>query len=157
MNALGFKLASVGPGSPGNETDYFGPLTQEALQKFQETFADEIGAHEPGVLDEPTQRVLAQKKQATLGSSALPVFMNPISLGVSGNDVRALQQLLNKLGFGVASTGPGSPGNETNYFGSLTRAAVIRLQLQYGIIPSADVSVAGLVGPQTRALLNSLR
>jgi len=42
LNQNGFVLAQSGNGSPGNETDYFGALTQHALIKFQNAHAVEI-------------------------------------------------------------------------------------------------------------------
>jgi peptidoglycan hydrolase-like protein with peptidoglycan-binding domain len=48
----------------------------------------------------------------------------------------------------LAESGPGSPGNETNYFGSLTQKALAKYQADNGIIPSA-----GYFGPKTRAFL----
>ncbi len=71
--------------------------------------------------------------------------------GRSGGDVRALQQFLNRNGFTVASTGNGSLGNETTYFGPATKVAVIKYQTAYGI------PATGYVGLLTRASFVLLR
>jgi hypothetical protein len=52
LNKNGFTVAKSGPGSPGLETNYFGPSTQKALAKFQEVHADKI--LKPAGLDKPT-------------------------------------------------------------------------------------------------------
>jgi peptidoglycan hydrolase-like protein with peptidoglycan-binding domain len=68
-----------------------------------------------------------------------------------------LQKILNNNGFVISSTGPGSPGNETTYFGSLTLEAVKKFQCAKGIVCSGDSSTTGYgrVGPMTRSQLNT--
>jgi peptidoglycan hydrolase-like protein with peptidoglycan-binding domain len=74
-------------------------------------------------------------------------FTRDLSLGVTGEDVRCLQQYLNNNGFAIASTGPGSPGNETGEFKALTEAALKRWQEAKAILPAT-----GTFGPRSRAL-----
>lgn len=57
-------------------------------------------------------------------------FTRALTLGSSGENVKCLQKFLNREGFVIATRGPGSPGEETSYFGGLTRAAVVRWQLR---------------------------
>lgn len=69
-------------------------------------------------------------------------------LGMTGPNIKKLQQLLNKLGYKIAEAGPGSIGNETEYFGNLTKNALAKFQADNNIYPAA-----GYFGPKTKALL----
>ena len=71
-----------------------------------------------------------------------------LSIGSQGSDVRALQQFLNQAGYLVASSGPGSRGSETDYFGELTRQALARYQEDNGLVPAT-----GYFGIATRAFV----
>lgn len=79
-------------------------------------------------------------------------FNTNLTLNSKGTDVMNLQKVLNmSADTQVASTGAGSPGNETSFFGPATKAAVVKFQVKYGITPAA-----GYVGAITRAKLNSM-
>jgi hypothetical protein len=96
----------------------------------------------------------AQLAASTGGSTVSTgyTFNTDLTVGSTGVDVQNLQKVLNSSAdTKVASTGAGSPGNESTYFGSLTKNAVIKFQTKYGISPNA-----GYVGPITRAKLNSM-
>jgi len=73
-------------------------------------------------------------------------FTRDLTVGSKGDDVKALQQFLNGHGVMVSGSGAGSPGNETTYFGSLTKEALSRWQGTQGITPAV-----GYFGPKTRA------
>jgi peptidoglycan hydrolase-like protein with peptidoglycan-binding domain len=65
-------------------------------------------------------------------------------------DIKYLQIVLNlSSSTQVASSGPGSPGNETNVFGSATENAVEEFQTIYGL-----TDPSGFVGTSTLAQLN---
>jgi hypothetical protein len=87
-----------------------------------------------------------------LGASIGPVvtdasiFYRDLTLGDVGPDVFALQQFLNNEGYTIVASGPGSPGDETDFFGALMQAALARWQAAEGISPAT-----GYFGPITRS------
>jgi hypothetical protein len=154
------RIAISGPGSPGKETNLFGGLTKVALIKFQKKY--KLPA--TGVVDVATRTKLNQLyKPATPIKSAtnpMPVtnfkqFVRSLKLGDSNSEVLTLQQVLNSdADTMITAVGVGSPGHETNTFGGLTKVALIKFQIKYKIIKSAQDPYAGTVGPGTRARLN---
>lgn len=85
-------------------------------------------------------------------------FTKNLWYGVKGAEVLLLQRILNSLGFTVSSSGPGSPGNETDFFGPLTKDAVKRLQeanREKILTPIGLFNGTGYFGVMTRTFLNS--
>lgn len=75
--------------------------------------------------------------------------VSTLRLGVNNSQVFSLQQALNNAGFIISSSGAGSPGNETSYFGIRTKNAVVSFQKSKGLV--AD----GIVGSKTGLALAS--
>ncbi|MFA6339107.1 MAG: peptidoglycan-binding domain-containing protein [Candidatus Paceibacterota bacterium] len=83
-------------------------------------------------------------------------FNRELTEGMSGPDVTALQQYLNMYTeTQVASSGPGSSGEETDYFGPATTAAVKKFQAKYHLPETGvwtvleDTKAAELSGTDT--------
>ena len=87
------------------------------------------------------QRRLAKLKEKTA---------NDFGCGDCGPMVQNLQKFLNRNGFTLATTGPGSVGQETSFFGPRTLAALKRFQSAYYI------PVTGVVNARTRKIINSI-
>lgn len=82
------------------------------------------------------------------------LFDIDLSLGSRSKQVIMLQKILNQNSeTRVASEGPGSPGNETEYFGRATQSAVIRFQEKYAdeiLVPKGLSRGTGYFGSATR-------
>lgn len=104
-----------------------------------------------------TYATTASSSSGSSGSSSY-TFTRDLYVGSRGADVKALQQYLNRKGFIVASSGPGSPGQETELYGGLTASAVRRLQEAYKstiLTPAGFYAGTGIFGPHTRSYVNS--
>jgi hypothetical protein len=99
--------------------------------------------------------------QTSLNSvSSNQPFTKDLRLGQVLIDVKRLQVFLNQNSdTQVAKSGVGSPGKETNFFGSLTRLAVIKFQEKYAseiLTPLNFTKGTGVVSKKTRAKINEL-
>ena len=77
-----------------------------------------------------------------------------LQVGLVGQDVHCLQRYLNWSGYRIAESGPGSLGQETMYYGSLTRAAVVRWQEANAtniLVPLGLTQGTGFWGPASFA------
>lgn len=80
-------------------------------------------------------------------------------MGDQGGEVMDIQKFLNANGFAVAATGAGSPGNESSYFGSKTKAAVIAWQNANAasvLTPVGLTAGTGYWGASSRAYANTM-
>jgi peptidoglycan hydrolase-like protein with peptidoglycan-binding domain len=157
LNLRGFYVSLTGIGSKGNESTYFGPATTKAVAKFQ--LANGIlpasGLFGP---------ITTKKVNSMLGTStSVPctttttvttssTYTRSLTIGSTGSDVKALQVFLNKHGFQISLSGPGSPNNESTYFGPATASALAKFQASKGISPAA-----GYFGPKTMGVVAGIK
>ncbi|OHA29600.1 MAG: hypothetical protein A3G52_00705 [Candidatus Taylorbacteria bacterium RIFCSPLOWO2_12_FULL_43_20] len=87
-------------------------------------------------------------------------FSRNLTVGSRGEDVRQLQIFLNNNGYTIASVGVGSPGQESDYFGNLTKSALIRYQNANRtqiLTPVNLTQGTGFFGASTIQYINSLQ
>lgn len=108
------------------------------------------------------QQILAQLTALQGGQSTMGicpyVWTRSLGQGSTGVDVMRLQQFLNTdPDTGLAPTGVGSKGLETQYYGPLTAAAVSKFQVKYRatiLAPLGLVNPTGYFGPASQAEAN---
>ncbi len=137
-------------------TGYFGQITKTALAKFQEKFSQDI--LKPFNLESGTgyfgsktkdylKRLSLSIEQEELSPEEL-TFNQNLSLGMRGEDVIALQEILIEEG-----VWPRPDIGATGYFGSITKEAVINYQEKYAseiLEPLGLTKGTGFVGSSTR-------
>ena len=134
---LGMVLAFAGMASAQTTTTTTTSTTLSTLQAQVQALLAQIAA--------------LQGTGTATASGACFTFTQDEWQGQSGGQVMWVQEFLNGHGFTVAASGAGSPGNETSYFGALSKAAVMKFQSSEGITP-----VSGYWGPLSRAKANAI-
>ncbi|MEA5516271.1 peptidoglycan-binding protein [Nodularia sp. UHCC 0506] len=123
----------------GNATGIFGPITEEAVQKFQKAHNLEVD----GIVGPATASKLPP---VGVGGAETPltqtVNTENLTMGHRGEAVRLLQQQLIQAGY--------LNGTPNGYFGSYTADAVRRFQV------ANYLAASGIAGPTTRAKLHSV-
>lgn len=126
-----------------------------------------IEVMEPGLLDACLENgdVEDEDDEDEKETHAVPrltqgyTFTENMRQGARGSAVRNLQIALNELGFTVAESGAGSVGNETEYYGPATAAAVSRFQEAYADDVLAQFGLTRGTGnfyASTRQKMNSI-
>ncbi|KPJ55112.1 hypothetical protein AMJ47_01140 [Parcubacteria bacterium DG_72] len=136
-------------------TGYFGPVTQKALKELQEDKYWDILY--PAGLEKGTgyfgNNTKDYFKNNSLEVKQAVSFARNLSLGMQGNDVKLLQEIL------IQERVWNSEVGATGYFGPITKAGVINYQEKYAseiLTPLGLTKGTGFVGPSTISHLNKL-
>ncbi len=125
------QLKNKGYFTYGTTTNYYGTITKSAVMNFQRA----NGLAADGIAGKNTfSKLLGSSSNSSSTSSTL------LRVGSRGANVQSLQQQLKNKGY--------FKGNTTQYFGSITKNAVMAFQRANGL------SVDGIAGPAT---LNKLK
>lgn len=130
-------------------------LTLAETENFTTVAAGKQVRFNPSLLNSNTGILPGERGHvvSTDGKGNAYAFGRSLKVGSVGEDVKALQKILNAEGFLITTSGPGSLGNESLYFGVKTKLALIKYQNFY----RADIGITagtGYFGPATIKFIN---
>ena len=114
-------------------------------------YLDQHPIFEAWIVSEIPDALMAIIKSLPSADSFSHQWNANLNVGSTGDDVQALQIALKIIGT--------FPFNQpvTNYYGNITKAAVIAFQTEYNVASPAEIQAAnGALGPKTRSALNSI-
>lgn len=123
---------------------HFGINTRFAMDKAMEGVDIESELTEVNLLNEG----LALMQTYPDLYEEINYFTDYMERGDSGADVYALQTELNNLGYFMLEP--------TGYYGEMTEHAVFKLQQRWELVETMDDPGAGVLGPNTRSMLNEI-
>ena len=159
--------SSGGGGGGGGGVSVSSASTQAAAQTLTQTTpqpAQTKSTIQDKIADTLAKVAALQAQIKTLPPGAVPSsavtlvssISRPLTIGAAGNQVKALQQVLNAdPDTRISASGAGAPGNETTTLGPATLKAIQKFQEKYGIAKKGDEGY-GVLGPKTRAKLNQV-
>jgi hypothetical protein len=165
-NAVG--VASSGGGGGGGGGGYYNPYITTTDNSGQVLGASTTSGQVLGASTTNTVALMQELQNLEQQLIALEFKANSCSLtfgtnlsqGMTSSAVKDLQTVLNYTPLTqVATTGPGSPNNESTYFGNATKNAVIAFQNIFAdqiLTPNGMTSGNGYVGASTRSVLKGL-
>jgi peptidoglycan hydrolase-like protein with peptidoglycan-binding domain len=136
FSVFSYVNANYGEGTYGSNL-YSVTATTNSVTGTTKAFRDKF-------LAEQQAKRLALQQSSTVTSGSVSINRT-LKLKMTGNDVKDLQVYLNTHGYIVSTTGAGSLGKETNYFGLKTKQAVIKFQ------KANELKADGIAGPKTLA------
>ena len=142
---------------------FVGPLTRAHINARLAALGDTalLTPTNPLIISTPTaqEKVIPEETvgplftpwslSAPVSSAGTPPETTSYSVGDRHEDIREAQQILNKTPCTVATSGAGSAGQETDYFGQKTRQAILCYQQRN------NLSQTGILTPALLALLRN--
>jgi hypothetical protein len=136
------------------------PIPDEVLTATPPVVESSSASQSSNVSSTASTNTTISLSPIVLPESCTPLFLQNFIVGDTHPSIATIQVFLNKnLETRLAESGPGSTGNESTYFGSLTEQAVKKFQTIHAaavLTPLGLTEATGYWGSRTRAQANLL-